>query len=106
MILVAVLGKVLGSGLGGWLGGLKRHESLQLGIGMMSRGEVGLIVASVGIASGAIPQDTFSAVVGVVIVTTLLTPPLLRWSFRNAKARPSQARPGESRDAQSERGGE
>jgi Kef-type K+ transport system membrane component KefB len=100
MTLVAVLGKVLGSGLGGWLGGLKRRESLQLGIGMMSRGEVGLIVASVGIASGAIPQDTFSAVVGVVIVTTLLTPPLLRWSFGKKKAPPSKEKPVESQGTQ------
>jgi Kef-type K+ transport system membrane component KefB len=56
---------------------------------MMSRGEVGLIVASVGVAEGAIPNSTFSAVVGVVIVTTLLTPPLLRLSFRKTSPDPS-----------------
>jgi Kef-type K+ transport system membrane component KefB len=106
MILVAIVGKVAGSGLGGLLGGMSRSEALQLGIGMMSRGEVGLIVASVGIASGAIPQDTFSAVVGVVIITTLLTPPLLRWSFRRSKDSVGKGGPTETQKAQPERGGE
>lgn len=78
LIVVAVLGKVLGSGLGALWGGLNRKEALQLGVGMLSRGEVGLIVAAVGIAEGLIDQNVFAAIVGVVIVTTLLTPPLLR----------------------------
>jgi Kef-type K+ transport system membrane component KefB len=52
---------------------------------MISRGEVGLIVASVGILEGFIRQETFSAVVGVVIVTTLLTPPALRALFSRRK---------------------
>jgi Kef-type K+ transport system membrane component KefB len=45
---------------------------------MMSRGEVGLIVASLGISSGTLTTASFSAIVGVVIATTLITPPLLR----------------------------
>ena len=56
------------------MGGFSQREALQLGVGMMSRGEVGLIVASVGVSEGLIPPDTFSAVVGVVILTTILTP--------------------------------
>lgn len=84
LTLAAVVGKVAGSGAGGLLGGLNRREALQLGLGMMSRGEVGLIVASVGIKQGIINEAIFSAVVGVVIITTLLTPPLLRASFRGA----------------------
>ena len=60
---------------------------------MMSRGEVGLIVASVGISQGLISQATFAAIVGVVIITTLLTPPLLRLLFnRQAAAYRSQRR--------------
>jgi Kef-type K+ transport system membrane component KefB len=75
---VAIVAKVLGAGLGASLGGFNRREALQLGVGMMSRGEVGLIVASVGIDQGLISQGVFAAVVGVVVATTLLTPPLLR----------------------------
>ncbi len=77
MILVAVVSKIAGAGLGARLGGFTTMESLQMGVGMMSRGEVGLIVANLGIAQGIIDGEIFSAVVGVVIVTTLLTPPAL-----------------------------
>ncbi len=82
MTVLAIISKVLGSGLGAWMSGFNKRESLQMGIGMMSRGEVGLIVATVGITNGIIPNNLFSAVVGVVIITTLLTPPLLRLSFQ------------------------
>jgi len=85
MVVVAIIGKVLGAGGGAKLAGLTNLESLQLGVGMMSRGEVGLIVASVGILEGVISQQIFSAVVGVVIVTTLLTPVLLRSLFARNK---------------------
>jgi Kef-type K+ transport system membrane component KefB len=88
MTFIAVLGKVLGAGAGARLGGFSRIESLQLGVGMMSRGEVGLIVASVGINQGVISQDVFSAIVGVVILTTVLTPPLLRALY--ARRHPEQ----------------
>lgn len=84
MTIVAIIGKVLGAGTGALLSGFSKREALQLGIGMMSRGEVGLIVASIGIKQGVIPQSLFSAVVGVVIITTLLTPPMLRSSFQKS----------------------
>ncbi len=81
MTAVAIVGKVLGAGLGARLAGFTWREALQLGVGMMSRGEVGLIVATVGVLEGLISEEVFAAVVGVVIVTTLLTPPLLRGLF-------------------------
>ncbi|HSO26608.1 MAG TPA: cation:proton antiporter [Anaerolineales bacterium] len=92
MTVVAVVGKVAGAGLGARLGGFSNLESLQLGVGMMSRGEVGLIVASVGIVEGIISQQTFAAIVGVVILTTVLTPPLLRMLFAKSKEAPSDER--------------
>ena len=81
MIAVAVVSKILGSGLGARLAGFTNLESLQIGAGMTSRGEVGLIVASVGIAEGMISPSVFAVIVGVVIVTTLLTPAMLRVLF-------------------------
>jgi len=84
MTVVAIIGKVLGSGAGAKMSGFTNLESMQLGVGMMSRGEVGLIVASVGITSGVIRQEAFAAIVGVVIITTLLTPPALRSLFNRA----------------------
>ena len=80
-LLVAILSKVVGSGLGARLGGFDRGQSLRLGIGMISRGEVGLIVAGVGIREGLLTPEEFTIVVLSVLVTTLLTPILLRWAL-------------------------
>ena len=88
MTVIAILGKILGSGYGAILAGLNRLEALQLGVGMMSRGEVGLIVATIGITQGLISDETMAAVVGVVIVTTLMTPPLLRILFARPHPQP------------------
>lgn len=81
LTVVAVVSKVAGSGLGARLGGLTNREALQLGVGMMSRGEVGLIVVTVGIDTGLVGQDVFASVVGMVILTTIFTPLLLRSLF-------------------------
>ncbi len=81
LVLVAVGGKVLGAGLFSRLSGFTRQESVRVGIGMISRGEVGLIVAGYGLASGIIDQHVFSASVIMVLVTTMITPPLLRLVF-------------------------
>lgn len=81
VVVVAVVSKILGAGLGARLAGFTNRESLQLGVGMMSRGEVGLIVAALGIEQGLIDPQIFSVVVGVVIITTLLTPPMLHSLF-------------------------
>ncbi len=92
LLLVAILSKVLGAGAGGLLGSLSIKESLQLGAGMIPRGEVMLIAATVGLVEGIIDNDTFSAVIVLVIATTLLTPPLLRALFSKSqpKAEPVQ----------------
>jgi Kef-type K+ transport system membrane component KefB len=87
IIVIAVLGKWVGSGLGARLGGLSALESAQLGAGMISRGEVGLIVASVGVREGLVTAVEFSSIVAMVLVSTLLTPPILRALF----ARPTRA---------------
>ncbi len=79
---VAILSKVVGCGLGGRLSGFTNRESLQLGIGMVSRGEVGLIVAAFAISQGVLSQNTFSIIVFMVIIATLVTPPMLRNAFR------------------------
>ncbi len=92
MVVVAVVTKVLGAGLGGRLAGLPARESLQLGVGMMSRGEVGLIVATLGVSEGLIGPQGFSVALVVVIVTTLLTPPLLRALFTSPPGSTSLAR--------------
>jgi Kef-type K+ transport system membrane component KefB len=91
--LTAIIGKWLGSGIGARLGGLNRRESIQLGAGMVSRGEVGLIVASVGINEGLISLDEFSAVIGMVLVTTVVTPPILRSLFAEKEQKSAEFDP-------------
>ncbi|HZY40907.1 MAG TPA: cation:proton antiporter, partial [Anaerolineae bacterium] len=91
IVIVAILSKVIGCGLGAYWGGFSRREALRVGVGMISRGEVGLIVAAVGIQLQLINTSTFAIVVIVVLVTTLITPVLLRWAFREPP--PSPARP-------------
>jgi Kef-type K+ transport system membrane component KefB len=86
LLIIAVISKILGAGFGAYLGGLARKEAFQFGVGMLSRGEVGLIVASVGIELGFIDQNIFSEVVGIIIITTIFTPPLLRILFDNRKS--------------------
>lgn len=78
---VAIIGKILGAGIGAKLGNFTWRESLQLGIGMVSRGEVGLIIASIGLATGHLTDDVFSAVIGMILISTLVTPPMLRAAF-------------------------
>jgi Kef-type K+ transport system membrane component KefB len=97
IILVAILGKWVGAGAGARLGGLSLRESVQLGAGMISRGEVGLIVAGVGINEGLVSSNEFSAIVAMVLITTLVTPPILRSLFA-PKKQEAQSEPPEAED--------
>jgi Kef-type K+ transport system membrane component KefB len=77
---------------GGYIGavGLSRPERLSIGLAMIPRGEVGLIVASLGIGLGVIGQALYGVVVGMTVLTTMITPPLLAPMIRRLKrARPS-----------------
>lgn len=78
---VAVVGKIFGAGLGAYLARYSLRESYQLGAGMVSRGEVGLIVSSIGLKAGLMDNRAFSAVIVMILITTLITPPLLRSAF-------------------------
>lgn len=84
LILVAIVGKVIGCGSLARMCGFSRLESTRVGLGMISRGEVGLIVAGYGLSHRVIGQDVFSASVLMVLVTTMVTPPLLRLAYPRA----------------------
>ncbi len=88
---IAIISKIGGSGLGAKIAGFTNREAFQLGIGMVSRGEVGLIVAAFALSTGMITQEHFSIAVFMVIVATLVTPPMLRSAFAaQEKAAPSR----------------
>lgn len=78
---IAVAGKILGSGSGALMAKFSFKESLQIGIGMISRGEVGLIIAKIGLDTGFLSNDLFSSIIAMILITTVITPPLLRASF-------------------------
>ena len=96
VIIAAVAGKLLGAGFGGRLGGLTWRESAQLGMGMVPRAEVSLVVASAGKAAGLLTTREFSAVVGMVLICTLVTPPVLRWLFKEAQPPKVEPKPDEA----------
>jgi len=77
LIAVAIIGKVVCG-----LGAGKGARRLAVGFGMMPRGEVGLVFASIGKVLGVLDDTLFSSIVIMVIVTTLLAPGLLKWSLR------------------------
>ena len=82
LLAVAILSKIIGCGLGAKVCGFNMHESVSVGIGMISRGEVALIVAQKGAQAGLISESLFPAIVVVVIVTTLITPILLKIAMK------------------------
>jgi len=77
LLLIAVLGKVAA----GWAAPWRRFNRWAVGIGMAPRGEVGLIFANVGLTAGLLSRELFSAILVMVIGTTLVTAPLLTWAF-------------------------
>jgi len=79
---VAVLGKLFGCGLGALASGMDWVRSFRIGCGMISRGEVGLIVTAMGASSGIFGQSEVAVMVAVVLLTTLLTPLALRGAFQ------------------------
>jgi Kef-type K+ transport system membrane component KefB len=83
MLILAVISKVAGCWFGARVGGFTNRESLRVGVCMISRGEVGLIIAAIGLTSGMfIPSDpVFESLFVVIIITTFLTPPLVRRVF-------------------------
>ncbi|WP_368247123.1 cation:proton antiporter [Clostridium perfringens] len=83
LLLVAILSKILGCALGAKLCRYSNREAIQIGTGMISRGEVALIVANKGIAMGLMLPEFLAPVVIVVVVTTIVTPILLKVVFNN-----------------------
>jgi Kef-type K+ transport system membrane component KefB len=76
---VAIVTKLIGGGLGARIGGMPWRSALTVGAGMVSRGEVALVLAGAALAAGVINGTIFSALIVMTLVTTLVTPPLLRW---------------------------
>jgi monovalent cation:proton antiporter-2 (CPA2) family protein len=81
--IIAILTKLIGASVGAKLAGFNWNSSLGIGSAMVSRGEVALIIASIGIESKLLSQDMFAVIVVVILVTTIITPPMMKCFFRN-----------------------
>lgn len=84
--LIAILSKFIGCGLGAKICGFGWKSSAGIGAGMISRGEVALILASIGLSNGIISQKFYGSMIVVIIITTLVTPPLLKLIFGKREA--------------------
>ena len=85
LILLAMLGKVIGCGIPILLITRDMPQAIIVGLGMMSRGEVGLIIAGIGATSGVFSSEVFSAVVLMVVVTTVVTPMALSEAYKRLR---------------------
>ena len=81
ILLAAVISKFIGCGLGAW--GLGRADALRVGVGMIPRGEVGMVVAQIGLGMGILTQSSYGVVVFMSVATTIVAPPLIKIAFKD-----------------------
>ncbi len=81
MVSIAITTKLLGCGLSSLIFLKDKSKAMRVGIGMVSRGEVGLIVAGVGATSGVVSGDVYTAIIVMVAVTTIITPIWLKKAY-------------------------
>ena len=89
--LIAIASKIIGCGLGAKVCRYTNMESIQIGVGMISRGEVALIVASKGLALGLMDDYFVGPIIIMVLITTVITPVLLKIVFKNKKSHDSNS---------------
>ena len=82
--LVAVATKLLGCGAGAW--GLGPRRAAQVGMGMVPRGEVGIVVAQIGLSVGVVTAGLYGVVLFMAVATTLIAPPFLKWLYSTEAA--------------------
>jgi Kef-type K+ transport system membrane component KefB len=90
IIAIAVVTKLIGCGLPSLLFLKNKARSMRVGIGMVSRGEVGLIVAGIGVSSGALTNNIYTAVIIMVAATTIITPIWLKIAYKKEPPQPAQ----------------
>ena len=81
IVIIGIISKIIGAGIGAQLSGFSGRESLQVGIGMVPRAEVALIIANLGLNTGFIKNDIFTSIILLVIVSTVLTPIMLKKAY-------------------------
>ena len=82
IIATAVITKLIGCGLPSMIFLKDRGKAMKVGIGMISRGEIGLIVAGVGVSAGILTTDIYTSIIIMVAVTTIITPIWLKIAYK------------------------
>lgn len=82
VVAVAIFSKLIGCGLPATIFLRNKSKAMKVGIGMISRGEVGLIVAGIGVSSGVLSPNIYTTVIIMVAITTLITPVWLKYAYR------------------------
>jgi Kef-type K+ transport system membrane component KefB len=85
LVATAIVTKIVGSTAGALAGGFSARDATRVGYGMVSRGEVALVVAVVGLNAGLVSSSTFSAAILMTLVTTLAAPLLLKFAYRERR---------------------
>ncbi|HEY2524266.1 MAG TPA: cation:proton antiporter [Candidatus Binataceae bacterium] len=91
VLVVACAAKIGGAFAGGRLGGLEFRESLAVAFGMNARGGMEIILALLGLSLGVLTSATYTMIVAVAVVTSVMTPSLLTWALRGVSRRPGDA---------------
>jgi Kef-type K+ transport system membrane component KefB len=84
ILLAAIASKLLGCGFGAFQTG--KADAIRIGVGMIPRGEVGMVVAQIGLAMAVVSDRVFGVVVFMSVMTTIIAPPLLNWAYKGVKA--------------------
>jgi Kef-type K+ transport system membrane component KefB len=90
VIALAIITKFIGCGLGAI--GMGRRRAIQVGVGMIPRGEVGIVVAQIGLAMAAVSDVIYGVVLAMSVITTLVAPPFIKLAFAAERA---SSQPGE-----------
>ncbi|BAZ17966.1 sodium/hydrogen exchanger [Calothrix sp. NIES-4071] len=91
VLAIACFGKFTGAYIGSRVGGLSHWEGIAMGSGMNARGAMEIIVATIGVSLGVLNPPMYSIIVMVAIVTSLMAPPLLRWSLSHVSMSEAEA---------------
>ena len=82
IVAIAIITKLIGCGIPSMIFLKDRSKAMKVGIGMISRGEVGLIIAGVGVSSGVLASDTYTSIIIMVAATTIITPIWLKMVYK------------------------
>lgn len=87
---IAIVSKLVGGAIGAKLTGFPWKNSLAIGAAIISRGEVALIIAAIGLENNLLSDDMFAVLIVVVLVTTIVTPPMMKWLFADKNTQEEQ----------------